>query len=111
MKAFGLELRKQGSFNNLYSDVDLVLQKSNFMEVQRMTVAHSLQNMMKPDKWFCICAIDDCIKVCEVHVPSERYNVYRALHCVHWRDMLPDFRTTLIAYILDDFRSVLNPTQ
>lgn len=35
--------------------------------------------------------------------------VAHALHCMHWNEMLPDFRKTIVAMILDDFRAILNP--
>lgn len=114
MQAFGIEIRKSGLVSNLYRDVDLVLSKAGIehggvsRELQMQTVAHALQEMLKPEKHFSICTIDNCISVTGIHIQGERYKVYSACHCISWRDMLPDFRQTLIAMILDDFRSILS---
>lgn len=115
MQAFGLELRRTGSVGNLYQDVDKVL--SNYSipnggvtrQLQAQACAHALQDMMKVDKWFNICTIDQCVKVAQIVIPVERYRIYHAAHCISWNNMLPDFRQQLIAMVLDDFRSVLNP--
>ncbi len=106
MKAFGIELRKSGS-QSIYEDVDLVLKGQSFQMVQRQAVAHSLQKMMRQESWFDICTIRNCVEVCQVHIPKERYDVYQAIHCVRWNEMLPDFRTMIVAMVLDDFREVL----
>lgn len=109
MKAFGIEIRKQGTAEGLYNDVDLVLKQSDFMQVQRMAAAHSLQRMFQVDRFLDICCIKECCQVCHIHIPKERMDIYQSLHCVHWNEMLPEFRTNIIALLLDDFRSVLNP--
>lgn len=109
MKAFGIEIRKQGKVYELYNDVDLVLKQSKFIQVQRLTVAHALQRMFQVDRYLDICCIKECCKVCSVFIPSERMDIYSTLHCVHWNEMLPEFRQTVIAMLLDDFKEVLNP--
>jgi hypothetical protein len=114
MKAFGLEIRKSNSLPSLYNDVDSILAAAGVRrgevteDIERQTVAHSLQNMMAPDKWLCICDIDKCIKVCGLFISQERYKIYSALHCVHWKNMEPSYRTLVMAMLLDDFREVLN---
>lgn len=113
---FGLELRRKDNITNLYSDVDVVLKKAGVdgrdisANVQSSAVAHSLHNMLK-GKYFSVCTIDACVKVVGLRIPSERYSIYLAQHCIDWADMLPDFRQTLIAMLLDDFREVLNPAK
>lgn len=115
MKAFGLELRRVGSMPGLYSEIDSVLQRYDIpqggvsKEVQTATVAHALQNMMRVDHHFSVCAVRDCIKVCQVCVSEERMAVYNAAHCISWNAMTHDYRQSLIAMVLDDFRCVLNP--
>lgn len=115
MKAFGIEIRKQGNVHGLFADVDLVLRRNNIpaggvsAEMQRGTVAHALQKMMQPDKWFDVCTIDSAANCCGLVIPGERYKVYRAIHCVHWRDMETEYRQLITAMVLDDFRSILNP--
>ncbi len=114
VKAFGIEIRRVGDMNGLYEEVDAVLAKMGISafsvgkEMQKQTVAHALQNMIKVDKWFDVCCINACIDVCQIAVPMERMRVYQANHCVHWNEMLPEYRTALIAMVLDDFRSILN---
>lgn len=113
MIKFGIEIRKAGRTDNLFRDVDMVLRNAGIpskgvsKETQRATVAHALHRMIKPNHWLDVCCIRDCVDVCQVCVSSERMAIYRASHCIHWNDMDPDFRTTLIAMVLDDFREVL----
>ena len=114
MKAFGLEIRKSNSLGGLYRDVDATLAKHNIpsgsvnAELQVQTVAHSLQKMLKTDRYFSVCTIRDCVNVCQIIVPKERMDIYQAAHCINWNEMMPDYREMLIAMILDDFRTVLN---
>lgn len=114
MKAFGLEIRRSGTINNLYLDVDLALTKAGIKEnpisksVQVQTVAHALQKMLTGNH-FSVCAITDCEKVSGVIVPIERMKIYNAIHCVNWSEMIPEYRQTIIAMVLDDFRGVLHP--
>ena len=110
MKAFGIEIRKP-STENIYRDVDLVLGNKSLSEVQSLAVAHSLQKMLEPDSYFNICTVTDCQRVCSIVIPKERLDIYNSIHCLHWSKMLPDFRTYIIAMLLDDFRTVLNPLQ
>lgn len=117
MKKFGIEIRKANSLPNLYADVERTLQNAGIprgevtSQVQTSTVAHALQRMLKPQQHFSICTIDECIKVCSVVVPKERYEVYHAHHCMHWNEMEEAHREVLIAMLLDDFRDVLNPAK
>jgi len=111
---FGLELRRKNNIANLYADIDGVLSKNGVKgsivpeEVQSMAVAHGLQKMLGSD-YFSICSIDQCAKVVGLSIPAERYRIYHANHCVHYSEMLPEFRAVLVAMVLDDFRHVLNP--
>lgn len=114
-KGFGLEIRKVGDLGNLYRDVDAVLQAKGLkdatvnMTVQAQTAAHALNKMLQPDKYLDVCTIKECAKICSLTIPAERMDIYQAAHCIHWNAMLTDYKTTLFAMILDDFRSVLNP--
>lgn len=109
MKAFGIELRKADS-QSIFNDVDMVLAETSLQQLQVDSVKHALQKMFKANSFFDICTVDACIKVCQIHIPRERYDCYHAVHCVHWNEMTPDFRTRLTAYLLDDFRSILQST-
>lgn len=107
MKVMGIEVRKANNLKSVFDDVDKVLSLKPIEDVQQQAVAHALHNMLKADTYFSICTIDKCVKVSQVVIPQERYDIYSSCHCVHWRDMTEDFRQTLIAMVLDDFRSVL----
>jgi hypothetical protein len=115
IQKFGLEIRKIGNLDNLYSDVDLVLKNNNIpnnginITVQQQSTAHALQHMLSVDRWCDICAIQECAKLCQICISEERMLVYHSQHCIHWNKMLPEFRQLLVAMILDDFRCVLNP--
>ena len=116
IEKLGLEIRKLGSLNNLYKDVDIVL--SNYgiksgeinANVQSNAVAHSLQNMLKPERYFSFCCIRDCAALCQIRISAERIKLYETQHCISWSEMTNEFRQMLVAIILDDFRSVLNPS-
>jgi len=115
LQKFGLEIRKIGRVDNLYADVDLVLKNANMesggvsQSAQAQTCAHALQRMLSVESHFSVCTIDRCAKMCQVCISKERQQIYDAAHCLHWNEMLPDYRTMLVAMILDDFRTVLNP--
>lgn len=87
---------------------DTVLEGFDVNAMKQGAVAHSLQNMFRADEYFSICTINDLIEVSQIVIPKERYDIYRSQHCIYWRDMTPEFRQTLIAMILNDFRSILN---
>lgn len=113
MRVFGIEIRKSGTIKSLYSDVDHVLKTAGLenggvsKSIKRDSLAHSLQRMMEPNGYFSICTINRCMELGQVIISQERYRIYDAMHCVYWRAMEPNYRTTLIAMILDDFREIL----
>lgn len=116
IQKLGLEIRKIGSLNNLYKDIDRVLNNYSIKHgevnanVQALAVAHSLQKMLSVDKYCDVCCIKECAKMCQICISCERMQIYQTQHCIYWKDMLPDFRQMLFAMILDDFRSILNPS-
>ena len=115
MKKFGIEIRKADDISNIYNDVDQVLSKFNIHQnessdiVKIQTIAHSLQKMLNVEGYFSVCVIDSCMSVGQISISKDRYDIYRAAHCLHWSDMLPDYRQMLVAMVLDDFRPVLSP--
>lgn len=115
MKAFGIELRRANSIVNLYEDVDKTLANAGLQpgqpinaNIQIQSVAHSLQRMFDPEKYCDVCCIRECAQLCGIYIDSKRMQVYSTQHCVRWNQMIPEFRQTIMAMILDDFRSVLN---
>ena len=119
MKAFGLELRKHGTVDALYDDVDAILSSAGLQkrigvtnDVKTGAIAHNLQKMLNPKSGYCsICDIEECADLAGIFLDGERLKVYHTLHCVHWTEMEEQFRNKIIAMILDDFREVLNPTE
>lgn len=117
MKKFGIEIRKANTLKGLYQDVDAVLSKCEVspneinQSVQIQTCAHSLQKMMKPNSHFSVCTIRECSELCGIVIAKERMNVYRAIHCMSWSEMTPEYRQLITAMVLDDFRPILNPTK
>lgn len=117
LNKLGFEIRKIGSLDNLYQDVDRVL--SNFrvdngqinISVQVNAVAHSLQKMISSQNYFDVCTIRNCAELCGLVIPADRMKVYQTQHCIHWSEMTTDFRQLLVAMVLDDFRSVLTITE
>jgi len=115
MKAFGLELRRPGNVAGLYKDVDRVLANAGIIRdgvgghVQQQTVAHVLQNMITKKHYFDVCAVKECAELCQVIINAERMLVYRSIHCMDWDQMMPEYRQTIVAMLLDDFRTVLTP--
>lgn len=114
LQKFGIEIRKIGNVKNLYKDVDLVLQKAQLRSnevngaVQALTVAHALQKMLQVERHFDVCTIRNCAEMCQICIAKERMQVYQSIHCHSWNEMLPEYRETIIAMVLDDFRPVLN---
>lgn len=120
MKGFGLELRRTGGVlatKNLYKQVDAVLKERGIpskgvnMDIQADTIGHALHKMIQPGKHFSVCTIDSCRKLAKVHISSERMQIYNAAHCVSWSEMTEEYRTSLMAMVFDDFRTVLNPEE
>lgn len=115
IQKLGLEIRKLGNLNNLYKDVDMVLSNYNVpvnginATIQAATVAHSLQKMLQTQNYFDICCVRNCAELCQICIDKERMKVYQSIHCINWNEMLPDYRQMIVAMVLDDFRSVLNP--
>jgi len=113
---FGLEIRKAGSVKNLYRDVDIVLSTNGIpsggvsTEVQVNTIGHALHKMLQPGATFYVCDVQKCAQIAGIHISKERLDIYSSIHCMKWSEMLPDFRQQVMAMVLDDFRSVLNPT-
>lgn len=113
LQKLGIEVRKIGDVNSLYNEVDLILKKFDIQQgisasIQIQTVAHALQKMFDVEKYFDICIIRSCAELCNIVISKERLNVYQSIHCMHWNEMLPDYRQAIMAMVLDDFRLILN---
>jgi len=112
MQIFDLEIGKVGNFTTLFKDVDSILAKHGMVsgqvsiKVATQTVAHSLQKMLKQDRHFNVCTINDCAKAAAIRISSPRQGIYNAAHCINWGDMTSDYKEILIAMVMDDFRSL-----
>lgn len=115
LQKLGFEIRKIGNVKSLYRDVDAVLSSAGITQgnvtsdIQRDTTAHALQKMISGQEYFSVCTVDKLAKISGIIIPKERQNIYNAAHCMDWSEMVPDYRQKLVAMVLDDFRSVLNP--
>ncbi len=101
---FGLEIRKLNK-ENLFADVDRVLSKD--YNIEKETLVHGLQNMLKPSGCFSICTITECATVCNIIIPDKELAIYRVIHCIDWSAMEEEYRTYIVAMILNNFKSVL----
>jgi len=110
---FGIEIRKKGQLNNIYRDVNSILKKYDIPDKSinklliKNGVAHSLQHMICVQSFFDICTINKCSELSQIRPSFERHALYSSQHCVHWNEMLPEFKEQLIAMVLDDFREVI----
>lgn len=111
--SLGIEIRKLDGVRDLYREVDRVLAKptSQKVPVSIATTAHALQKMLRPHTHFDVCTIRNCAQVCEICIPDNRMEIYRSIHCMNWSEMTPEYRETVIAMVLDDFRAVLSMGQ
>lgn len=81
MKAFGIELRKANNLENLYDDVDRILDAVSIRkdgiskEIQSSTIAHALQKMIKPSGYLDITTIRNCADITGICISKERMNV------------------------------------
>lgn len=114
MRKFGIEIRKTGSTENLYQDIDIILDNSQIpqgginQDIQTQTVAHSLQKMLSIQNHFSVCIIKDCANLCQICISKERMLVYNSIHCMDWNEMTDEYRQLITAMVLDDFRTVLS---
>lgn len=109
VQKFGIELRKIGTVHAIYDDVDSILDGMSLKEVQTDTIAHAMHKMLKVKEWLDVTTITECRDIAQVHIPKEHMQIYRAVHCMHWNEMTTEYRQTIVAMILNDFRTVLNP--
>lgn len=107
MQAFGIELRRVNTLPALFQEVDRTLAKMSLVNTQAMAVGHALHKMIGQDRHFSVCTVDKCAEIAQVVIPIERKRIYSSAHCMDWGAMTPEFRNTLIAMVLDDFRAVL----
>jgi len=101
---FGLEIRKLNK-ESLFADVDRVLSKD--YNVEKETLVHALQKMLKSNGTFYVSTITECAVICNIIIPEKELQIYRAIHCIKWSAMEEDYRTYIVAMVLNNFKSVL----
>ena len=108
-----LNFTKDEEVKFLYDHVDdllvkFMISKNNVTpQIKIDGVLNALRNLFKKG-FFDICVVKDCAELLKLKIPETRLLLYRTQHCIHWKDMEPQFRDALIAMILDDFRGALN---
>jgi len=112
MEIFSLQIRKSGNYDTIYQDVDKILAKSQVVsggiskEFKKQSVAYALRKMINNKNYFDVSIVREACEASGIHISTERVNLYRLAHCMNWGDMTDDYRQTLIAMIMDDFRSL-----
>lgn len=108
LQKLGLEIRKIGSIEDMYREVDLVISKlpNNFLS---QTIAHGLQEMFQPSKHLSVCFIKQAAEATGIIIPRDHIQTYEMLHCISWSAMEANYRAQVMALILDDFRPILKP--
>jgi hypothetical protein len=109
LSKLGVQVRKIGSIEDLYKEVDMVLSKPMDTMIMQ-TVAHGLQQMFNPNKHLDVCFIRTASSLAGVIIPQEKMDMYHILHCMSWSEMEVEFRTNIMCMILDDFRPALKAT-
>lgn len=112
MEIFNLQIRKIGDFSTLYKELDTILLDNKITRggiskvITREAAAHALQNMIKNENHFSVCVVDKISNASNIHISSERQNIYGLAHCIKWGDMTDNYKQTLIAMVMDDFREL-----
>ena len=108
-----LNFTKDEEVKFLYDHVDdllvkFMISKNNVTpQIKIDGVLNALRNLCKRG-FFDIGVVKDCAELLKINIPETRLLLYRTQHCIHWKDMEPQFKDALIAMILDDFRDALN---
>ncbi|HEY9467621.1 MAG TPA: hypothetical protein VIR54_31225 [Vicinamibacterales bacterium] len=59
---------------------------------QKEALRLALGRMFRPNGWFDICTVDNCLKLAGAIPSTADYNAMRVLHCVNFSDMTPEMR-------------------
>lgn len=111
----GLEIRKSMAIDKLFTEVDLVLKDNDILpdciskSVESQTVAHVLHRMINEGEYFSHQTVQRCATMSHITISSERNAVYKSIDCMAWGAMTNEYRQLIVAMVLDDFRSILNP--
>lgn len=114
-KKFAVEIRNPDAIRDLYIEVDKILgifkvpESGISEESQAHTVAHVLHSMINIEDSFRHYTITQCAKMANITLHQERIDTYRSVDFMKWSNMEANYRKLIVAMILDDFRSVLNP--
>ena len=75
------------------------------MSFEQAVVQQAIDKLFNQSTYFDICSIDQIAKLVGANPGSHpQYKFLRALHCVHYADMLPEIRAELPMRVLDVLR-------
>lgn len=72
-------------------------------EFERKTCEFALRRMFRTDGWVDITVLRTMVQTSSIIVPPGEWNMISLLHCVHWRDMEPEYRNDVAKIILGWF--------
>ena len=72
-------------------------------DFERKTAEFSLRRMFRVDGWVDITVLRSIIKISNIIVPPREFEMVSMLHCVHWRDMEPEYRNEVAKIIIGWF--------
>ena len=116
LQKFGIEIRKLDSVQDLYRDVDRTLRAAEIragevsVQMKVHTTAHALQKLFQ-QSYFSSYDVKKIAELSGLIISVERVRMYEAVGTLNYNEMTPEYRQILIAMVLDDFRSVLNPAE
>ena len=116
LQKFGIEIRRLDSVQDLYRDVDRTLRAAEIragevsVQMKVHTTAHALQKLFQ-QSYFSSYDVKKIAELSGLIISVERVRMYEAVGTLNYNEMTPEYRQILIAMVLDDFRSVLNPAE
>ena len=114
MEVFGIEITRKSTVKEIYRQVDLALKKHNItsgeitVELRVQAIEHKIQSIFNKS-FFSVTYIKELSEFSFVKIiGTQRYSIYRALHCMQYADMTDVFRNTLKKMVLEDFGVFIN---
>ena len=71
-------------------------------EFKKEAIRIALREMFRKGS-FSICTVDTCLEIANIPIPRDEYETLRALHCIDYSEMPPDFRVQLFQKIIGLF--------
>lgn len=67
---------------------------------QAEAIRIALKKMFRPDAYFDICTVKECLKVAGIAAPEDEMSALKVLHCVSYSEMTPEMARQVIARTL-----------